>query len=468
VSHFDLAVIGAGSGGLSVAAAAAQFGRKVVLFEKHRMGGDCLNTGCVPSKALLAAAEAAERVREASRFGIATQEPRVDFAAVMAHVRSSIAALAPHDSRDRFEALGVTVVAAAARFVAARKLEAGGQRYSARHMVIATGARPAVPDIPGLAEVPFLTTDTLFGLAAQPRHLVVIGGGPIGLEMAQAFRRLGSAVTVIEQAVLLSREDPEAAAVVRQQLAAEGVTLMTRTPVLRVRTDAAGLAVETAHGTVTGSHLLVAVGRRPNVEDLDLAAAGIAFTPKGIAVDRFLRTSARGVFAIGDVAGGGQFTHVAGYQAGRVIRQALFALPAGLPSWPLPRVTFTDPELAQAGLTEAEARAAHGTAVQVWRAPFAGNDRAVTEAATEGFVKVMAGRSGRILGCTIAGRQAGELIAPWQLAIEQGLKLSAMAQSVVPYPTRAGAGPRAAMAGFSGLAANPWLRRLIGVLSGLR
>jgi pyruvate/2-oxoglutarate dehydrogenase complex dihydrolipoamide dehydrogenase (E3) component len=464
--HFDIAVIGAGSGGLSVAAAAAQFGRKVVLFETGEMGGECLNSGCVPSKALLAAAKQAQAMRSGAPLGIAAAEPQVDFAAVRAHVQAAIAAIAPHDSQQRFEGLGVTVIRAAACFRDARTLEAQGQRYTARRIVIATGSRPAVPPIPGLADVPFLTNETLFANEVLPAHLLIIGGGAIGLEMAQAHRRLGARVTVIEAATPLAQDDPELTAVVLGQLAAEGVEIIAATAVTRVFRDGDGIALEAGGRIITGSHLLVAAGRRPAVEGLGLEEAGIAVTPKGITVDAGLRTSNRRVYAIGDVAGG-RFTHEAGYQAGIVIRNALFGLPARTGA-AMPHVTYTDPELAQIGLTEAQARAAHGSAIRVLRAPFSGNDRAVTEARTLGLVKIVTTRRGRVLGAGIAGAGAGDLIQPWVLALERGLAVSALAQSVLPYPTRGEASRRAAIGYFSDFASNPLVRRVIGLVSRLR
>jgi pyruvate/2-oxoglutarate dehydrogenase complex dihydrolipoamide dehydrogenase (E3) component len=466
VSRFDLAVIGAGSGGLSVAAAAAQFGRRVVLFEKAQMGGDCLNTGCVPSKALLAAAKAAQAVRGASAFGIAAAEPSVDFARVMDRVQAVIAAIAPHDSQERFEKLGVTVVRAAARFAGPQVLEAGGQRHEARRIVIATGSRPALPPIPGLGEVAFLTSESLFANRRLPRHLVVIGGGPIGLEMAQAHRRLGAAVTVIEALDPLGREDPACAAVVLDVLKAEGIRVFPRTAVTAVRRRGEGIAVETGGaGVIEGSDLLVATGRSANVEGLDLDRAGIASNAKGIIVDAGLRTSNRAVYAIGDVVGGPQFTHVAGDHAGLVVRSALFGLPVKVRTTLVPRVTFTDPELAQLGLTESEARRQHGDAVSVARWPFRDNDRAVADGRTDGFVKVIVGRRGRILGVSIVGAGAGDLLQPWTLALENGLGLRAMAGTLVPYPTRGEASRRAAVGHFAGLAANPWVRRIIGLVT---
>lgn len=465
--NYDLAVIGGGSGGLSVAAAAARFGQKVVLFEKARMGGECLNTGCVPSKALLAAAKQAQAMRDAGRFGIAAVEPAIDFTAVRAHVQRAVAAIAPHDSAERFESLGVRVVHGAARFLDTRRLEAAGQIFTARRIVIATGSRPAVPPVPGLADVPYLTNETLFENAVLPSHLLILGGGPVGLEMAQAHRRLGAKVTVIEAAEPLARDDPELAAVVLQNLKAEGVEIMAGTMIAQVTRREDGIQLETGDGrSLTGSHLLVAAGRRPNVESLGLDQAGIAFTTAGITVDKGLRTTNRRVYAVGDVAGG-RFTHEAGYQAGIVIRNALFALPARA-SATIPHVTYTDPELAQAGLTEAEARAIHGAAVTAVRWPFVSNDRAVAEASTVGLVKIVTGRGGRILGAGIAGPGAGELIQPWLLALARGLKIRAMLDPVLPYPTRGEAGKRAALEYFAGLAASPKLRNIIKFASKLR
>jgi pyruvate/2-oxoglutarate dehydrogenase complex dihydrolipoamide dehydrogenase (E3) component len=465
--HFDIAVIGAGSGGLSVAAAAAQFGRKVVLFEKGEMGGDCLNYGCVPSKALLAAAKQAHAMRSGAAYGISPVEPQVDFGAVRAHVQRAIAAIAPHDSQERFEKLGVTVVRAAARFIDDRSIEAAGEHYTARRMVIATGSSPALPPVPGLADVPYLTNETLFGNETLPAHLLVLGAGPIGLEMAQAHRRLGSAVTVIEARLPLAQDDHELSAVVLERLAAEGVDILANRTATGVTHDAQGFRIALqGGGEVAGSHLLVAAGRRPNVDGLGLEAAGIAFSARGITVDRGLRTTNRRVYAVGDVAGG-RFTHEAGYQAGIVIRNALFGLPVKART-SMPHVTYTDPELAQAGMTEAEARARHGGRVKLLRWPFSGNDRAQAEGRTDGLVKIVTGPRGRILGAGIVGPGAGELIQPWILALEKGLKIGAMATPVLPYPTRGEAGRRAAVNYFQEFASNPLVRGVIRVVSTLR
>ncbi len=443
----DICVIGAGSAGLSVAAGASQLGAGTVLIESHKMGGDCLNFGCVPSKALLAAAHAAQSARQAGSFGVKLPPPMIDFAAVNAHVQGVIAGIAPQDSQERFESLGATVIRSAAAFTGPREIAAGDYRIRAHRFVIATGSTPFVPPLPGLDKLPYFTNETIFDLKQQPRHLLVVGGGPIGCELAQAFRRLGVEVTVVEMARLLPKDDPDAAAVVRDRLKVEGVRLLEETKVMHAvgAEGAITLALDGKNGPqiVTGSHLLIAAGRRANFAGLELEKAGIAATAQGIAVDAGLRTSNRRVFAIGDVIGGLQFTHAAGYHAGIVIRRALFRLPAKMNPGAIPWVTYTDPELAQAGETEASARQ-KGLDIAVTVSPFARNDRAQAERDSGGFVKVISTKKGRILGATIVGAQAGELIQVWCLAIARGLKLSAMAGIVAPYPTRGEAGKRAA------------------------
>ncbi|WP_392663789.1 dihydrolipoyl dehydrogenase family protein [Amaricoccus sp. B4] len=445
----DLCVIGAGSGGLSVAAGAAQMGASVVLIEAGEMGGDCLNHGCVPSKALIAAAAHAQSLREGAAFGIGAVEPKVDFGAVAAHVAGVIAGIAPHDSQARFEGLGVRVIRARAAFVAPRVVRAGEAEITARRFVIATGSRPAVPPVPGLAAAGFLTNETVFGLRERPEHLLVLGGGAVGIELAQAYRRLGAKVSVIEADRALGREDPELAGVVLDRLRAEGVSIHEGVAVARVARRAGGIALDLADGRqVAGSHLLVAAGRAPNVEGLGLAEAGVRAGPRGIEVDGGLRTSNRRVFAIGDVAGQGQFTHLAGAQAGLVLRAALFGLPVRAAGLVVPRVLYTGPELAQVGLTEAEARALHGGRIEVIREPFAANDRARAEARTEGLVKLVLHR-GRVVGAGIVGPEAGELIGLWTLAIGARLKLSRIAGMVMPYPTLSEISKRAAGVHFA-------------------
>jgi pyruvate/2-oxoglutarate dehydrogenase complex dihydrolipoamide dehydrogenase (E3) component len=461
--HADLCVIGAGSAGLSVAAGAVQMGAAVVLIEAHRMGGDCLNTGCVPSKALLAAAHAAHAVRTAGRFGIHATAPVIDFAAAHAHVQGVIAAIAPHDSVERFEGLGVTVIKATARFVDAATVEAGGQRIRARRVVVATGSRAAAPPIPGLADVPYLTNESVFDLSALPAHLAIIGGGAIGVELAQAFRRLGSRVTLLERARILPRDEPEAVAVVRATLIAEGIDLREQASVTSVARDGEGIAILVDGQRIEATHLLVAAGRTPNTDTLNLATAGIDSTARGVTVDASLRTTNRRVFAAGDVAGGPQFTHVAGYHAGIIIRQALFGLPAKVEYRALPWVTFCDPELAQVGLTEADARKA-GHDVTILTQTLAGNDRAQAEAATEGAIRLVVGRRGRVLGASIVGRNAGELIGLWALAISQGIAVGKVASLVLPYPTLGEVSKRAAGGWYTPSLFGPRTRAVVGFL----
>jgi pyruvate/2-oxoglutarate dehydrogenase complex dihydrolipoamide dehydrogenase (E3) component len=440
----DICVIGAGSAGLLVAAGAAQLGVATVLIERGKMGGDCLNYGCVPSKALLAAAKVASTSRGAARFGITLGEPEIDFAAVMRHVHEVIATIAPNDSVARYEGLGATVIQGSARFTGPREVIVGGRRIHARRFVVATGSTASAPPIPGLDQVDYFTNETLFENTRLPEHLIVIGGGPIGLEMAQAHARLGARVTVLEAARVLAKDDPELAMVLRDRLLAEGIVIHEGATITRVERAADGIAVTLGDSErIAGSHLLVAAGRRPNIDSLDLDKAGIAHNRHGIVVDARLRTSNRTVFAIGDVAGGPQFTHVAGYHAGIVIRNALFRLPAKVDYRALPWVTYTEPELAHVGLAEAAARERHG-AIVILRSAFHENDRAQTERATHGLVKIVTRKNGSILGASILGTGAGELIQPWVLAIGQGLKIKAMAGMIAPYPTLGEAGKRAA------------------------
>ncbi len=435
----DICVIGAGSGGLSVAAGASQMGAKVVLLEKGKMGGDCLNYGCVPSKSLIAAGHAADTVRHAGRFGVNGHEPEVDFLGVRDHVRNVIAAIAPHDSVERFEDLGVTVIQSAGSFTGPGEVMAGDTRIKAKRFVIATGSSAAVPPIPGLDQVPFLTNETVFDLAERPDHLIVIGGGPIGAELAQAQRRLGARVSLLEMFTVLGKDDPDVTAFARKRLVEDGIEIHEGIAIKEVVQQGNGVAVTIEENGETkqlvGSHLLVAAGRKANVAGLNLEVAGVAYSPKGIEVDERLRTTNKKIFAIGDVAGGYQFTHMAGYHAGIVIRNALFKLPAKVDYKAVPWVTFTDPEVAHVGLTEAQAREQYGDKVRALKWSFAENDRAQAEQATEGLVKVVVGARGKILGASIAGLHAGELLQPWVLAISQGLKIGAMANIIAPYPT---------------------------------
>jgi pyruvate/2-oxoglutarate dehydrogenase complex dihydrolipoamide dehydrogenase (E3) component len=457
--EFDIAVIGAGAAGLSVTAVAAQLGLKVALIERDRMGGDCLNTGCVPSKALLAAAHAAQSARGASRLGIRLPEPVIDWDAVRAHVTGTIAAIAPMDSEARFRALGAEVLRGEARFLDPDTLEIDGRRLTARRIVIAAGSRAAIPPIPGLDAVAHLTNETLFTLPQPPEHLLILGGGAVGLEMATAHAGLGCRVTLVEAGRIAPREDAELADGLRRAITVAGtdpgtpsrpalpnrLTLIESASVTAV--DPGPTLVLADGRRIGGSHLLIATGRRPNLEGLALGAGNVRASAAGIATDRGLRSlTNRRVFAIGDLAdpigiGPRAFTHVGSYHASIVIRRALFRLPARLDYTALPRVIYTSPELAQVGLTEAEARAA-GHRVTLLRAPLAENDRAVAEADVTGLVKLVVARN-RVIGAGILAPHAGEMIGQWTLAIARRVPLTALVGLIAPYPTRAEAGKRA-------------------------
>ena len=450
----DLCVIGAGSAGLSLAAGAVQMGASVILIEQSRMGGECLNTGCVPSKALLAAAARGD-----------------DFAAAYEHMRGAIAAIEPHDSVERFSGLGVHVELGKAKFVAPRFLEVGSTSVTARRFIIATGSAPLVPPIPGLDRVPYLTNETLFDSAPEPSHLLVLGGGPIGAEMAQAFRRLGAEVTLFESKRLLGRDDPELAAIVRARLIEEGVTVHEERRVTAVEAGAdGGVTITCGEGDasrrISGSHLLVAAGRRPKIDGLGLENAKVAVNDGEPLVDARLRTTNKRIFAAGDVVGPYRFTHTASYQSRIIITNALFRLPAKARYNAVPWVTYTDPELAHVGLSEAEARA-KGHELRILRFPFEENDRAIAEGATAGLVKVVATKRGRVLGTSIVGKHAGELILPWVLAVQYRIGVSKLAQVIVPYPTMSEASARAAGSFHAPMLFGPRTRRLVRLLARL-
>jgi pyruvate/2-oxoglutarate dehydrogenase complex dihydrolipoamide dehydrogenase (E3) component len=464
----DICVIGGGSGGLSVAAAAAAFGVSCVLIERHKMGGDCLNTGCVPSKALLAAAKRAALARSAAAFGV-TANPAIEFAKVHEHVHQVIAAIAPTDSAERFTGLGVRVIQGEAKFKDRRTVAVGDIEINARRFVIATGSTPALPPIPGLNSGPYFTNETIFDLSERPRHLVIVGAGPIGLEMAQAFRRLGSEVTVLEAAAPLAKDDPEAAAIVLAALEREGVVIRGGVQVTGIDHIAhsvmATFTGPAGEERVEGSHLLIAAGRKPTTEGLNLEAAGVRYDASGIRVNKGLKTRNRRIYAIGDVAAGQlQFTHAANYHAGLVIRNALFHLRVRARNDVIPWVTFTEPELAQAGRTEAQVRARGFKNIRILRWPYHDNDRAQAERSTHGHIKVVTDKRGKILGATIVGAEAGELIATWVLAISRGLNIRALTDIVLPYPTLAEIGKRAAIDFFVPSLTRPLLRRIIAWL----
>jgi len=470
----DLAVIGGGSGGLSVAAGAAQFGLKVALFERGEMGGDCLNTGCVPSKALISAGKRAHAMRTAAKFGIGNVDPKIAWDKVRAHVHGVIAAIAPIDSQERFEGLGCRVIREHARFADPKTIVSATARVQARRIVVAAGGSALVPPIPGLRDVPYLTNESVFHLDTLPSHLLVLGGGPIGLELAQSFARLGSQVTVIEAGRCLGRDDREAADLVVGALRAEGVAFREGWKAVEVSQGVEQIEVRLqglngTHDVVVGSHLLVAVGRRVNVEGLDLEAGNVAFDEARVLNDAYLRSpSNKRVWVVGDIAGREKFTHTAGWHASVFVRNALFKAKTRADSSPMPHATYTDPELAQVGLTEAAAKERLGEkAVTVTRWAFHENDRAQAERAAEGFGKLVVGKGGAILGATLVGEGAGDLIQLVTLAMANKLPVKALTNYIAPYPTRGELIKRMAGAYYT-----PWLfsgktRALVSILQRL-
>ena len=446
-------------------------GVPVVLIEKDRMGGQSLS-GAMPSKALLAAAERAHALQTGAQFGVKAVRAGIDFAAVKAHLRRAVEATAAQDSAERFTGLGVRVIAGTGRFVDASTVAAGDVEIAARRFIVATGSIPVIPAIPGIKETPYLTPQTAFDLTDCPRHLIVVGAGRIGLELAQAFRRLGAEVTVLEAAMPLKREDRECAAIVLDALAREGIRLRTGVQITQVRRALARVQVVIAKSergaaegeeTIEGSHLLLAAGRRPDLGELDLEAAGIRHEPRGVVVNGYLRTTNAKVYAIGDAIGGPKFAHVANHHAGLVVRNALFRHAVAVDHRAIPWVAYTDPELARVGLLEDEARA-HAGAIRILRWPYRENDRAVSAGTTSGHVKVITDRAGAILGATIVGAQASENITAWALAIAQRLPIAAFAGLVVPYPTYAEVGKRAAITYFMRGLTSARVHRIIGWL----
>jgi pyruvate/2-oxoglutarate dehydrogenase complex dihydrolipoamide dehydrogenase (E3) component len=462
----DICVIGAGPGGLAVATGAAAYGVKVVLVDKDPAGAN-LNRGTLPLMALAAAAKQAQAQRTGAKFGIAEADPEIDFKAVMAEMREVAASAAHAVSPERLATLGVAVIDADARFTSRRRLIAGDTEIKARRYVLATGSSPIVPAIPGIEEIGCLTGDTVFQLSRRPGHLVIIGGSPTGLELAQAFRRLGSQVTLIEETAVLPGEDSEMASVVARELRAEGVVIREGAKVTAVERRAktsVRVLIETEAGTdeVDGSHLLVAVGRAPDIEGLDLKKARVALKGNAVDVSAMLRTTNRRVYAIGDVTGAPQSAHRGTYHAGLVLKALLFRMPAKDRAV-VPRVVHTDPELAHAGLTEAQASKRHRK-LAILRWPYAENDRARAERRTEGHIKVVAARDGDILGVTIAGANASELIGIWTLALSKGLGLKDIAASIPPHPTASEIGKSVAITYFANRAQRPLTRGVVRLL----
>ncbi|MFT3732988.1 MAG: FAD-dependent oxidoreductase [Hyphomicrobium sp.] len=466
----DFCVIGAGSGGIALATTAAAFGQRVVLIEKHKMGGDGLNYGSVPANALLAAARRAQDMRTASPFGIESVEPQINHAAVNRYMAGVIARIAPNATVERFGGMGIQVISAAAKFLNPTTVVAGEYRISARRFVIATGSSPIIPPIPGLADIPYFTNETIFDNDKPIAHLIVIGGGATALELAQAHRRLGSKVTIIDAGRALADEDPELAVVVLAQLAAEGIVFRENTRIKRVSGTIGKIAVDVegiaGAETLEGTTILIAAGRKANVADLGLDSAGVKITGNIIKVNAALKTTNKRVYAIGDAAGGPRFAHAAAEQADVVLRRSLFRIPARSAGAAVPRVIFTEPALASVGLSETEAQAAYSH-IKVLRWPYHENDRAQIERKIEGHIKVVTTKRGRILGAAIVGAEAGELIQMWSLAISHRLNVKAMTQWVSPYPTFSEINKRAAIRYFATLPSNPVLRKVIALLAKL-
>lgn len=440
-SRYNLVVIGAGSAGLISAAVAAGLGARVALVERQFLGGDCLNVGCVPSKALIRAGRIVHEARRAKRFGMApaaSAEP--DFAAAMERMRRIRAEIAPNDSALRYrDELGVDVFLGDATFAAGDRVEVDDLPLVFSKAIIATGGRATAPPIPGLSEAGYLTNETVFSLTGAPRRLAVIGGGPIGCELAQAFCRLGSDVTILEMAdQVLNREDPDAAAIVEGALRRDGVHLEMSASIERIETTAAGKQLVLGDGkSVIVDDILVAAGRAPNLENLGLERAGVAFGRRGVEIDDTLRTSNRHIYAVGDCAMRWQFTHAADAAAKIAVQNALFFGRKRLSSLVMPWCTYTDPEIGHIGLYESEANE-RGIAVDRYEVPMAENDRALCDGEEEGFVKILTAKGkDKILGATIVASHAGDLIGALSLAMAGGAGLSAMAGAILPYPTQA-------------------------------
>ena len=435
VVKYDIVIIGGGSAGLVVASAAAQLKAKVALVERHKLGGDCLWFGCVPSKSLIHASRVAYQVKNAARFGIYTEPPEIEFAKVTGHVQQVIANIQPHDSPERFRGLGVEVIFGEGKFIDKKTFEVDGQQLTARAFVIATGSRPAIPSVKGLHSADFLTNEKVFDLKERPNSLVIIGAGPIGCELGQAFSRLGSNVTIISsKSHILPKEEPEAALVVQKQFESEGINILKEVRAEKVEVVDGKKQVTAGGKNIIVDEILVAGGRLPNVESLNLEVAGVEVGKPGIIVNEKLQTTNSKIYACGDVIGGYQFTHVAGYEAVVALTNALFFPISKVNYRVIPWATFTDPELARVGLTEKQAKERYGDDVCVLKQPFSGVDRAQAEAATTGFGKIITKGNGEILGAHLVGISAGELIHEIVLAMSHKLPVSALT-GIHVYPT---------------------------------
>ena len=443
---YDIVIIGGGSGGLVVASAAAQLNAKVALVEKSRLGGDCLWFGCVPSKSLLHASRVAHEVKHSSRFGIYTTPPDIQFSEATGHVQNVISTIQPHDSPERFESLGVEVIFGEGQFKDQKTFTVNGRDLKARAFVVSTGSRPQVPPIEGIEEAGFLTNEQIFSLKERPQSLAVIGAGPIGCELGQAMHRLGSQVTIVSSRDhILPKEDPEAALVVEKQLEADGVNILRGKRATKVEVINGKKHLWVGEEKIVVDEILVSSGRVPNVHSLNLEAAGVEYTEKGIVVNPKLQTTNKRIYGCGDVIGGYQFTHVAGYEAAVVVQNALFFPSAKADYRVIPWATFTEPELARVGLSEKQARDRYGDKIEVLKQDFADVDRAQAEGTTEGFAKIITTSKGEILGAHLVGASAGELIHEIILAMKNKLPVSALTGIIHIYPTLSEVNSKAAL-----------------------
>jgi len=430
--HCDIAILGGGAGGLSLAAGASQMGAKVVLIEPSLMGGDCLNYGCVPSKSLLSAAKAYWHASNSQALGVKTK-PELDFTQVMNHVRNVINDISKNDSVERFEKLGVQVIQKAGKFINPKTFKIGNDLIHAKRFVIATGSSPFVPPIPGLDQTQYETNETIFSLKTQPKHLIVIGGGPIGCELAQAFAMLGTQVTILEAFKILPNDDADCVDIIRKKFELMNIVIHEDIKIQNINQQTVSIKNNGKMIDIQGSHILVATGRRANVNHLDLEKAGVQYSPKGIEVDKRLRSSNKKIYAIGDVAGGFQFTHIASYHASIVLKNILFRWPAKVDYRAVPWVTYTEPEMAHVGLLAKDAE--KRSELKITESAFSNNDRAQAEHHIIGKIKVITNKKAQILGVTIVGAHAGELILPWVIAVREKKTLRTFTDTIVPYPT---------------------------------
>jgi len=444
----DICIIGGGSAGLSVAAGASQMGAKVVLIEHNKMGGDCLNYGCVPSKSLITVAQKAHTVNTLEKYGLKADLERVDYVKIKAYIQHVIKQIEPNDSVERFEGLGVKVIQAKAHFTGPQEIQAGDTKIQAKFIAVATGSHAVTPTIPGIDKVPYLTNETIFDLDEQPQRLIIIGGGPIGCEMAQAHAMLGTPVTLISGSPILAKDDSDLTGIIRKSLKSCDVNLIEKAKIEKVTEKSGKITVHYKVSgklqKIEGSHLLVAAGRQANVHGLELEKANIDYTDRGIKVNDRLQTSNKRVYALGDVAGGYQFTHVAGYHAGIFIRNTLFRIPAKAHHHAVPWCTYTYPELAHVGLNEEQAQKEYGNNIKVLKWSFKENDRAQAMAETDGLMKVITKKNGMVLGCSIAAPHAGEILHPWIIAVQHKQKLGPILNTIAPYPTLSEASKRLA------------------------